>query len=50
MTQKLELPSASLTSVSIEDLSSGTYYFAVTAYTKSGLESAPSEVVYKTIM
>jgi hypothetical protein len=50
MTQKLEVPSAAMTAVSIEDLSSGTYYFTVTAYTKSGLESAPSEVVYKTIM
>jgi len=50
MTQKLEVPSASMTSVSIEDLSSGTYYFAVKAYTKSGVESVISEVVYKTIM
>jgi hypothetical protein len=50
MTQNLELPSASLTSVSIEDLSSGTYYFAVKAYTKTGVESALSEVVYKQIL
>jgi hypothetical protein len=50
MTQKLEVPSAAMTAVSIEDLSSGTYYFAIKAYTKSGVESSISEVVYKTIM
>ena len=50
MTQKLEVPSPSLTSVSIEELSSGTYYFAVKAYMQSGAESALSQVVYKTIM
>ena len=50
MTQKLEVPDASLTSVSIEELSSGTYYFAVKAYMQSGVESSLSEVVYKTII
>jgi nitrite reductase/ring-hydroxylating ferredoxin subunit len=50
MTQKLEVPSPSMTSVSVEDLSSGTYYFAVKAYTKSGLESDLSAVVYKQIL
>jgi putative Ig domain-containing protein len=50
MTQKLDVPGASMTSVSIEDLSSGTYYFAIKAYTKSGVESDLSQVVYKQIM
>jgi hypothetical protein len=50
MTQSLNVPGASLTSVSIEDLSSGTYYFAVKAYTKSGVESSLSDVVYKQIL
>jgi hypothetical protein len=50
LTQKLELPGAKTTTVSIEELTSGTYYFAVKAYTSSGAESTLSEVVYKQIM
>jgi hypothetical protein len=50
LTQTLQVPGASLTSVQIEDLTSGTYYFAVKAYTKSGLESSRSDVAWKTIL
>lgn len=48
--QRLELPSADLTSVSVEELRSGTYFFAVKAFNTSAMESALSEVVWKTIM
>jgi hypothetical protein len=50
LNQKLELPGASTTTVAIEELTSGTYYFAVKAYTSSGVESTLSEVAYKIIM
>jgi hypothetical protein len=50
LSQKLELPGASTTTVSVEELTSGTYYFAVKAYTSSGVESTLSDVAYKTIM
>jgi hypothetical protein len=50
MNQKLELPGATMTTVLIEELTSGTYYFAVKAYTSSGIESELSEVTYKTVM
>lgn len=48
--QTLMLPGASTTSVSVEELRSGTYYFAVMAYNTNTVESALSEVVWKTIM
>jgi hypothetical protein len=50
MTQQLDVPGPSLTSVSVEELAAGTYYFAVKAYSKTGAESALSEIVYKQIM
>jgi len=50
LTQSLELPSATFTNVQIEDLTPGTYYFAVKAYTASAVESDASPVVWKTIM
>lgn len=43
------VPTAGVTSYTIDDLSSGTWYFAVTAYTSSGTSSAASSVVTKTI-
>lgn len=33
----------------VKDLFPGTWYFAISAYTSSGTESAPSEVISKTI-
>jgi hypothetical protein len=47
--QKLELPSATLTSAEIDDLTSGTYYFAVKAYTTDAVESDVSQTVWKTV-
>jgi hypothetical protein len=46
----LDLPSPDLTSVEVEDLASGTHYFAVKAYTTTGMESELSPVSWKTIM
>jgi len=48
--QKLGLPAPTLTSVEVADLAPGTYYFAVKAYTASAVESAASQVVWKTIL
>ena len=47
--QVIDLPIAQATSYLVKDLSSGTFYFAVTAYTSSGAESAQSNVASKTI-
>lgn len=49
MSAQLEMPSPDLTSVRIEELAAGTYYFAVKAYNTDSLESELSEVVWKTI-
>jgi hypothetical protein len=43
------VPTAGVTSYTLENLTSGTWYFAVSAYTADGLESALSTVVSKTI-
>lgn len=45
----LVVAGAAITSVVIENLAKGTYYFAVKAYTTSGAESDPSGMVSKTI-
>ena len=50
LNQKVELPNPTFTSVQIEDLVPGTYYFSVKAYNASALESNASPVVWKTIM
>jgi hypothetical protein len=50
LNQVLELPNPDMTSVSIEELSSGTYYFAVKAYTAGEMESDLSEVQWKAVM
>lgn len=44
------ITNAGQTSQMIENLSAATWYFAVTAYTKGGLESGKSTVVGKTIL
>jgi hypothetical protein len=46
---RIEIPSAGITSTTIEDLEAATWYFAVTAYTTDGTESSRSTVVSKTI-
>jgi len=50
LNERLELPSPALTTVRIEDLAPGTYYFIVKAYNSAALESDASAVVWKTIM
>ena len=43
------LSNPSLTNYLVTNLSSGTWYFAITAYTRNGMESRPSNVGHKTI-
>lgn len=49
MTQTVNVPNASTTTYGISNLSAGTWYFGVSAYTNTGLESAMSTVGSKTI-
>jgi hypothetical protein len=44
----LDVPNPTITSVRIEQLSAGTWYFAVKAYTAQ-IESSPSTAVWKTL-
>jgi hypothetical protein len=47
--QSVDVPSAGATDYVVQGLKTGTWYFAVVAYTNSGLESTRSSVVSKTI-
>jgi hypothetical protein len=49
LTQSVQVSSASATSYVVTSLGAGTWYFAVTAYTNTGVESSLSSVVSKTI-
>jgi hypothetical protein len=49
MTNTLEVAGTAVTSVRLEDLVSGTYYFAVKAYRADGVESNLTETVWKTL-
>ena len=49
LTQVIELASTSTTEFELSGLAPGTYYFAISAYTTQGTESAESDVGYKTI-
>jgi Putative Ig domain len=49
LTQEIDVPDSASTSYVINGLASGTYFFAVTAYSESGTESADSNVASKTI-
>ena len=49
LTQVIDLSTTSTTEYEITGLSPGTYYFAISAYTAQGTESAESDVGYKTI-
>jgi len=49
-TQSLDIPSAAITSASVENLVPATWYFAVKAYTSAGVESDLSNEASKTIM
>ena len=49
LTQTVQLTSVGLQTYVIEDLGSGAWYFAIKAVTGTGVESALSDVVSKTI-
>jgi len=49
LTQTVQVANPGLTTYVIDDLAQGTWYFAMRAYTSTGLESAPTNVVSKTI-
>ncbi len=49
LSQVIEIPSAGANTYEVQGLTSGTYYFAVRAYTASGTESALSNIVSRTI-
>ena len=49
MNKVVTLSNPSLTNYLVTNLSSGTWYFAITAYTGNGMESKPSNVGHKTI-
>ena len=49
LTQTVQLTSVGLQTYVIEDLGSGTWYFAIKAVTNTGVESGLSDVVSKTV-
>jgi hypothetical protein len=49
MTQSIEVPTAGVTTYLVENLATGTWYFAVTAYTSTNTTSSASTTVTKTI-
>lgn len=49
LTQIIDVSGPSTTTVAVENLPSGTYYFAVVAYTTAGIESGDSNLVSMTI-
>ena len=49
MRQAIDIPNPGTTTVRIDRLSAGTWYFTVAAYTNVGVESAPSVTASKTI-
>ncbi len=50
LTQFVDIASPSTTSTHIDGLSTGTWYFTVSSYTNTGVESAPAGPVTKTIL
>ena len=49
MNQVIDLAGTSTTEYEVSGLAPGTYYFAISAYTTEGTESAESDVGYKTL-
>jgi len=49
LSETLSVPSPGITSVVIENLSAGTWYFAVSAYTTANIESDLSNLAQKTL-
>ena len=49
LTHMVKIPDVRITRMTVRGLDSGTWYFVVTAYTRSGAMSFPSNVVSKKI-
>jgi len=49
LTDVIELPTVGVTEYVIDNLTAGTYYFSIRAYTTAGIESALSNIVSHTI-
>jgi hypothetical protein len=49
LNQVVDVPNPAVTSATIEGLAAGTWYFTVASYTNTGVESAPTGAVSKTI-
>jgi Fibronectin type III domain len=49
LTKVIDLAGTSTTEYEVSGLAPGTYYFAISAYTTAGTESAESDVGYKTL-
>jgi hypothetical protein len=49
LTDVIELPTVGVTEYVIDNLTAGTYYFSIRAYTTAGIESALSNIVSDTI-
>jgi hypothetical protein len=49
LTQMVQIANAGVSSYMVQSLTSGTWYFAVRAYTTSGTENSASNVASKTI-
>lgn len=49
LNKSVDVPNAGATDFLVQGLSTGTWYFAVAAYTNTGLESGYSHVVSRTI-
>ena len=49
LTQRIKITNIGVTNYVVSGLSSGTWYFVVTAYTTDGVQSVPSSVVSKTV-
>jgi hypothetical protein len=49
LSETVSVPSPGITSVVIENLSTGTWYFAVSAYTTANIESDLSNLAQKTL-
>ena len=48
LTQVIDVPTVGITEYVIDNLTPGTYYFSIRAYTSAGIESAPSNIVRDT--
>ena len=49
LTEVIELPTVGITAYVIDNLTAGTYYFSIRAYTSAGIESALSNIVSDTV-